>query len=210
MGLAMRRDGDGLEWWTCEVQERSASFAVGGQGLPVVFLHGWGLGHRAYQHALRELVRRDCRVHAPALPGFGGTADLPARQRTIEGYAAWVDAFIETIGIGRPALVVGHSFGGGVAIRLAHDAPSRVRHLVLINSVGHPAGSTGPALVPQPAVRPTWEYGLHFAKELFFTPDGYRTVQAMSEDLIRNMVANPRALVEIGRASCRERVCLVV
>ena len=191
MGLATRRAGDGLEWRTCEVQERGASFAVGGEGLPVVFLHGWGLGHRAYQHALRELVRRGCRVYAPALPGFGGTADLPSRQRTVEGYAAWVDGFIETIGIGRPALVVGHSFGGGVAIRLAHDFPARVRHLVLINSVGHPAGSTGPALVARPAERPPWEYGLHFAKELFFTRDGYRTIRAMSEDLIWNMVANP-------------------
>ena len=52
-----------------------------------------------------------------------------------------------------------------IANRLTHDAPARVRHLVLINSVGHPAGSGGPSVLPQRPERPPWEYGLRFAKE---------------------------------------------
>jgi pimeloyl-ACP methyl ester carboxylesterase/predicted amino acid-binding ACT domain protein len=198
MASQMRRARGDLEWHTLEVDERRVSYAVGGQGLPVVFLHGWGLGHRAYQSALRELVARGCRVYAPALPGFGGTADLPVEQRTIDGYAAWVDAFLEVVGVHEPALVIGHSFGGGVAICLAHDAPSRVRHLVLINSVGSPTGSSGPALAARPSDRALLAYGLYFAKELFWSRDGYRLIQAISEDLIRNVVANPLALVEVG------------
>ena len=169
----------------------------------MVFLHGWGLGHRSYRSALLELVARGCRVYAPALPGFGGTSDLPVERRTIEGYAAWVDAFLGAIGIDEPALVIGHSFGGGVAIRLAHDAPPRVRHLVLINSVGHPTGSTGLALTATPSDRPAWDYGLHFARELSWSRDGYRIMRAISEDLIWNIVVNPRALVEIGTVARR-------
>ena len=108
-------------------------------------------------------------MYAPALPGFGGTSDLPVERRTIEGYAAWVEAFLGAVGIDEPVLLIGHSFGGGVAIRVAHDAPTHVRQLVLINSVGHPAGSRGPALDAAPSDRPMWQYGAHFAKELFWS-----------------------------------------
>ena len=201
MGLPMRRAAGGLEWRRCAVQGRGTSYAVGGHGLPVVFLHGWGLGHRAYERALRELVDRGCRVYAPALPGFGGTASLPAGRRNLEGYAAWVEDFINAVELDQAALVVGHSFGGGVAIRLTHDAPGRVRQLVLINSVGHPSGSSGPALVPQRS-RPPWELGRQVARELF-TLEGYRTMLAMREDLVWNMVANPVALVEIAALARR-------
>lgn len=203
IGTPLRRAWDGIESRTLEVDERHACCAVGGEGPPVVFLHGWGLGYRSYRSALVELVARGCRVYAPALPGFGGTSDMPVGRRTIEGYAAWVDSFLGAVGIEEPALVIGHSFGGGVAIRLAHDAPTRVRQLVLINSVGHPTGSSGLALTATPSDRPMWEYGLHFAKELFWSRDGYRVVQAISEDLIWNMVVNPRALVEIASVARR-------
>ncbi len=193
---------DHLQRRRVQVEGRPASCAVGGDGLPVVFLHGWGLSYRAYEDALRELMERGCRVYAPALPGFGGTANLPAARRTFEGYAAWVDAFLDAVGLQGSALVVGHSFGGGVAIRLAHDAPQRVRHLVLINSVGSPPGSNGPTLAAQPFDRPVWQYGLEFAKE-FWSRDGYRLIQAIREDLLRNTFANPFTLTEIGTLARR-------
>ena len=201
LGTPLGRTSDGLESRTSKVGDRHASWAVGGNGPPVVFLHGWGLGHRSYRSALGGLVARGCRVYAPALPGFGGTSDLPVAGRTIEGYAAWVRAFLVAVGIEEPVLVIGHSFGGGVAIRLAHDAPTHVRQLVLINSVGHPTGASGSTLSAAPAGM--WQYGVHFAKELFWSRDGYRVVQAVSEDLLWNMVVNPRALVEIGTVARR-------
>ena len=170
MLFPIRRNGHDLQRHTLEVDQRRASSAVGGHGLPVVFLHGWGLGHRAYHGVLRELTARGCRVYAPALPGFGGTADLPAGRRTVQGYAAWVATFLDTVGIAEPVLVVGHSFGGGVAVRLAHDDPARVRQLVLINSVG--SGSGGPALAARPSSRPIWLYGVNFARELLTTRGG--------------------------------------
>ena len=171
---------------------------IGGRGVPVVFLHGWSLGPRSYQDALDELVMRGCRVYAPGLPGFGGTANLPAADRTIEGYSAWVAAFLDAVGVEEPAVIAGHSFGGGVAIRLAHDRPERVEHLVLINSVGTPTGSTGPALASEPYDRPIWDYGLHIARELFWSRSGCRILGAIREDVVRNVVANPLVLVEIG------------
>ena len=59
------------------VDGRRVSYAVGGRGLPVVFLHGWGLDHAAYGRSLRRLTARGCRVVAPSLPGFGSSDELP-------------------------------------------------------------------------------------------------------------------------------------
>jgi pimeloyl-ACP methyl ester carboxylesterase/predicted amino acid-binding ACT domain protein len=187
-----------VSWHALFVEQRPASYAVGGRGLPVLLLHGWGLGYRTYQTALQALMARGCRVYAPALPGFGGTADLAPLGRTMAGYASWVGDFLDAVGLDEPVLVVGHSFGGGVAIQLAHDQPGRVRHVVLVNSVGSPSGAGGPLLTARPPDRPPWQYGLAFAREMLWSREAARVVEAMSDDLVHNMVLNPRALLEIG------------
>lgn len=119
-------------------------YASGGRGLPVLFLHGWGLDHRAYRRSLDGLIDRGCRVIAPSMPGFGGSTGLPFMDRTLPSYASWVAAFLDELEIDEPLVIVGHSFGGGVATKLAHDHPERVRYLVLMNSVGatRPFGGT--------------------------------------------------------------------
>lgn len=81
-------------------------------------------------------------VLAPALPGFGGTTALPRNSTDFTGYGDWASEFLLGMGIDQPALVIGHSFGGGVAITLAHDHADQVRALVLVNSV---AALLGPA-----------------------------------------------------------------
>jgi pimeloyl-ACP methyl ester carboxylesterase/predicted amino acid-binding ACT domain protein len=189
---------DEISWDALFVEQRPASYAVGGHGLPVLLLHGWGLGYRTYRSAVRALIGRGCRVYAPALPGFACTTDLKPPRRNMAGYAAWLGDFLDAVGIDEPVLVVGHSFGGGVAIQLAHDQPDRVRQLVLVNSVGSPSGAGGPLLTRRPPDRPPWQYGLAFAREMLRSREAYRVVEAMSDDLVHNMVLNPAALVEIG------------
>src|SRR5438309_3590782 len=112
---------DNVVWKTTTVGGRETVYGVAGQGLPVLFLHGWGLGQHTYKRTLKRLVHLGCQVFAPALPGFGGSADLPDHKLTFAAYARWVDDFLTAVGVTDPAFVVGHSFGGGVAIKLAHD-----------------------------------------------------------------------------------------
>jgi pimeloyl-ACP methyl ester carboxylesterase/glycine cleavage system regulatory protein len=169
-----------------EVEGRSACYRAGGEGPPVVFLHGWALGTRAYQRAARRLAGRGCRVYAPAMPGFAGTPDLPRQLMSIEGYGDWVDDFMSAVEIDEPALVIGHSFGGGVAIKLAHSHPERVGYLVLLNSVG---GVTD---------RPLWEWAWRFWRELFPTRQGIEIARAMRDDLVTNLVHNPLGLLRAG------------
>jgi len=130
------RGADWLDWKHTTVDGRAAEYGEAGTGAPAVFLHGWGLDHKVYKRALSRLVRAGLHVYAPALPGFGGTAALPAASSSLKGYGDWVAAFVDAVGVADPVLVMGHSFGGGVAIELSHDHPRLVRALVLINSVG--------------------------------------------------------------------------
>lgn len=187
----MRRPGHDLVWHRLDVQGRRASYGVGGDGPPVVFLHGWALGNRAYKRAVRRLTSRGCRVYAPALPGFARTADLPGARMSIAGYAEWVDAFMDAVGIEERALVIGHSFGGGVSIKLAHDFPERVRYLVLMNSVGGGAGIHF-------GDRPPWDWVLGFAREVWPISQGIEMAQAMRDDLLTNLLTNPVGLLKAG------------
>ena len=189
---------DDLRTRTMRIDGRRASYTVGGSGLPVVFLHGWALGHNAYRGALTGLTSRGCRVYAPSLPGFGGTADLASDQRTMIGYAAWVEKFVEALDLREPTLVVGHSFGGGVSIRFAHDFPERVRYLVVINSVGGQSWLPGPDGVRRLADRPMWDWGLQFGREMLRPRESVGVWRATNQDLWSNVLTNPRALIEIG------------
>jgi pimeloyl-ACP methyl ester carboxylesterase len=177
---------DHLVWSRTIVDGRPALYGVAGDGLPILFLHGWGLGQHAYKRALKRLVQLGCRVYAPALPGFGGTADLPGDQVTFEGYARWVDAFLDAVGVREKVFLVGHSFGGGVSIKLAHDFPERVRYLVLVNSLG---GSM--------AGRPLWDWGIHFPGDL--VPFSVKQVlPVVLEDALPNVIRNPRAMWKVA------------
>ena len=188
-----------LSWRRTVVDGRPARYGVGGSGPPVVFLHGWGLGHRSYEGALRRLVRLGMQVHAPALPGFGGTADLPAEDFSLEGYARWVASFMDALEITTPAVVIGHSFGGGVAIRTAADVPERIATLVVVNSIGGSAWSRSGGVVRSMAERPIWDWGLHLQADLLPLRQATRVLPVILEDALGNVLRNPRALWRVGR-----------
>ncbi len=183
-----------LAWRQTEVLGRLATFGVGGQGPPVVFLHGWALSGHPYRAALTRLLARGLRVWAPALPGFGGTAPLPDGLDGLDGYAAWVDAFCMSVGIADPVVLMGHSFGGGVAIQTAHDHPGRVRGLVLINSIGGPAWRRDGAVIQSIAQRPVWDWGLQFGHDVLPLRQLPRVLPLMLAAAVPNALRNPRAL----------------
>jgi pimeloyl-ACP methyl ester carboxylesterase len=185
---------DYLVWKRTSVDGRPASYGVAGSGLPVLFLHGWGLSEHSYRRPLRRLVAMGCRVWAPALPGFGGTAHLPRRETSFAGFAEWVDAFMEAVGIDGPALVVGHSFGGGVAITVADRFPGRVRGLVLVNSVGGSTWSVAGHRVRSMAKRPLWDWGLHVPGDVLPLPQLARVLPVILEDALPNAFRNPVAV----------------
>jgi pimeloyl-ACP methyl ester carboxylesterase len=159
----------------------------------VVFLHGWGLDHKAYKRALSRLVTAGVHVVAPALPGFGGTEPFPRGKADLAAYVGWVAHFLDGIGVDEPALVMGHSFGGGVAIGYAYDHTERTRALVLINSIGGSAWTSKGSTVRSMAERPLWDWGIHFPADIFPTRQARRVLPVIVAEALPHLVRNPRA-----------------
>ncbi|MCL2535987.1 MAG: alpha/beta fold hydrolase [Nocardiaceae bacterium] len=192
-----RRSDVRPSWRELEVDGRAASYGVAGRGRPVVFLHGFGLTHRTYAGAIERLAATGVRVYAPALPGFGGTDPLSAPQSGFGGYAQWVGRFLDTVGVDEPVTVVGHSFGGGVALTSAHDLVDRVSDLVLVNSVGGGAWAPG-GTVREIRHRPLWRWGASAAVDAVLTGTPVSAMAAIAGDALRNAARGPAALWRIG------------
>lgn len=107
---------------------RARYWAAGERGATVVLLHGIGASVELWQCTLPALGER-YRVLAVDLPGFG-RSDKPEASYTLAYLAAFVRDFLDVLGVSR-ATLVGHSLGGGVALRFALDFPARLERLVL-------------------------------------------------------------------------------
>ena len=188
-----------LQWQTTTVDGRPAVYAVAGDGPPLVFLHGWGLNHRTYRRALKRVVRSGVRVYAPAMPGFGGTAALPKAQFTIAGYAKWVSQFLDAVAIKGPVTLVGHSFGGGVAIQTAHDFKRRVSRLVLVNSIGGSAWTSKRGKARTMRDRPLWDWGLHLPADALSPRLFTRVLPVVAADAVPNFARHPGSVWRVGQ-----------
>jgi len=189
------RDFFWLTWKHVTVNGRRAEYGEAGEGPPVVFLHGWGLDHRAYKRALSRLAAAGVRVIAPALPGFGGTAGLPRDQFTLSGLGQWTADFLDALGVLEHVLVIGHSFGGGVAITFAHDHPERVKGLVLVNSIGASAWAKRGTAQRATSDRPLWDWGIHLPEDLWPLGQARRVLPVVLTEAAGNLARDPRSFV---------------
>jgi pimeloyl-ACP methyl ester carboxylesterase len=98
-------------------------------GMPIVFIHGAG-GNRLLWGAQVRALSSTLRVLTLDLPGHG-RSEGPG-MATIDSNA---EAVAEALGsLGSPAVVVGHSMGGGIALKLALQRPGLVAGLVLLGT----------------------------------------------------------------------------
>ncbi len=92
---------------------------------PLLFLHGVGGGHAAWDRQLPYFAARGYRVHAWDQPGYGGTESVEPYD--LEQVAAALKRVIGS----EPTVLVGHSMGGFVAQEAYARFPECVRALVL-------------------------------------------------------------------------------
>jgi pimeloyl-[acyl-carrier protein] methyl ester esterase len=91
---------------------------------PIVFLHGWGQSARIWDRQVAHFSQL-CPVSTPNLPGHGGAHDAPA--------GAWPEILARQLPED-PAILVGWSLGGMLALQLAHAQPERVAGLALVST----------------------------------------------------------------------------
>jgi pimeloyl-ACP methyl ester carboxylesterase len=113
------------------------NYLEAGQGPPVVLIHGSGPGVTAYANwrlVIPALAER-FRVIAPDMIGFGFTERPDGVEYGVQTWADQTVAVMDSLGIQKASLV-GNSFGGAIALRVAVQHPDRVDRLVLMGSMG--------------------------------------------------------------------------
>ena len=129
---------------------------------PVVLVHGSGGTHLHWPAEVRRLDGQ--RVFAVDLPGHGKSAG--AGCQSVGEYAAALAEFLKALDLG-PAVFVGHSLGGAIALTMALHYPQRVLGLGLVGSGArlrvHPQileNAANPVTFPQAVQAVTeWSYG---------------------------------------------------
>ncbi|EHN13037.1 2-hydroxy-6-oxo-6-phenylhexa-24-dienoate hydrolase [Patulibacter medicamentivorans] len=111
--------------------------AEAGRGAPVVLLHGGGPGASGLSNYSRNVdaLAERFRVIVPDLPGYGRSTKGVDRSDPFGHLADAIRDLLDALGIEQASLV-GNSYGGACALRLALDTPERVSKLVLMGPGG--------------------------------------------------------------------------
>jgi pimeloyl-ACP methyl ester carboxylesterase len=103
----------------------------------ILILHGWGRAKNAqtaYKKTIGLFEKKGYEVYAPDMPGFGEAAN-PKVPFKLENYAEYIRNFIKKHNIHAPILI-GHSFGGRVAIKYITSNTTDVKALILCGVPG--------------------------------------------------------------------------
>ncbi len=103
----------------------------GGEGSPLVLVHGLGGSHLNWLHVAHRMTERH-RVVAVDLAGFGLTPPA-GRKATVQANQRLLDEFIAAVSPEKPVTLIGNSMGGLVSILQAAANPASVTALVLVN-----------------------------------------------------------------------------
>jgi len=168
-----------------------------GQGRRIVFLHGL-VGLNEHWDGVVELVQHRLSCVLLQVPLLA----LKGDDCSIDGVMALTIQFLERH-FSEPIVLVGNSFGGHVALRVAIERPDLVSGLVLTGS----SGMIEESIVSNVQIRPSREWLRRKIAELFYDPDKY-----MSEnDLDRahkELSERPgaRAMVRLSRSARRNHL----
>src|SRR5690606_4871630 len=116
-----------------------------------VLVHGAYHGGWCWQFVADALRAQGHRVFTPTLPGLGERADELRDDPGLDTFITDIVALFEREDL-RDIVLVAHSFGGVVISGVADRVPERIRHLVFLDAVIVPAGSSVFASAPSEAL----------------------------------------------------------
>jgi len=118
---------------TAKVDGLEINYEVYGQGPRLLLLHGWGVDLHTFDKVVPALSQ-NFQLILPDLPGFGLSSRLEKPWKTLD-YARTIRSLLSFLEVDEFS-VLGHSFGGAVAISLAALSPELIDRLVLVDSAG--------------------------------------------------------------------------
>lgn len=112
-----------------KVKDLDVNYIQYGKGKDILLLHGWGQNIEMMKF-LGDNFSDRFRITILDFPGFGESEE-PHETWTIDKYSEMLEEFVKKVGVKKP-IVMGHSFGGRVAIR--YSARNAIEKLVLFGS----------------------------------------------------------------------------
>ncbi len=159
-----------------------------GSGPAILLLHGLGCDHTTWEPVIDALAKRYT-VIAPDLLGHG-RSDKPRADYSVGGYANGMRDLLTVLGIDK-VTVVGHSFGGGVAMQFAYQFPERTERMILVAS-----GGLGPEV--SSAIRSVSTPGFHQVMGVLTLPGIRHVGKAGLKALSRTGLKATRDLDEVA------------
>ena len=151
-------------------------------GTPVVYLHSVPTSSDDWLEALERTGGV-----APDLIGFGRSGKGGHLAYTLPAYVDFLTAFVEAVQIERPALV-GHGWGGAIALAYAQRHPEGVRRLVIVDAVPLIGGFAWPApirRVVRPVVGELWMGALNQRRLAKLLRGGAASPNAFSDERVK-------------------------
>ena len=106
---------------------------IEGDGEPFLILHGWAGSSKSWEKVIEKL-KNNFKLICPDLPGFGKTPP-PSFAWSLKDYVLWLKDIFEAFSL-KKTILLGHSFGGRIAIKFAISFPERIKILILLASAG--------------------------------------------------------------------------
>jgi len=123
-----------------KVNSSPVYYQIAGSGKPVLILHGWRSSSQAWTPFQQKLAKEKAKVIIPDLPGFGKTSLPSAEGWPLNYYSQWVEDFTQALEkkgeLSFPFTLIGHSFGGRIAIKLAARKNHPLSSLILVDAAG--------------------------------------------------------------------------
>lgn len=115
---------------TLALEGRQAKYWIGGNGKPLVLIHGDLGDARQHWQPSFEALAPHFQIIAPELPGFGVSAPLP--MPSYQNYLSWLQLLFDMLNIGGPVLMMGNSFGAALSRFFTAENTGYVSRLVLV------------------------------------------------------------------------------
>jgi len=104
-----------------------------GSGPTLLILHGWGGSSDTWVKVI-DILKTHFQIICPDLPGFGKSSPPPFAWK-LDDFKLWLNDIFNKFSIEK-AILLGHSFGGRVAVKFSLSFPEKVEILVLCASAG--------------------------------------------------------------------------
>ena len=138
----------------------------------IVILHGWGSNSLRWQRVKELLEEKGIEALVLDMPGFGITPS-PDRPWSRDDYISWIFQKVKEKNWQKFNLL-GHSFGGGLSLKITTNFPKRVERLILC----------APAIIRRTSIKTYLFYWLAFLGKKIFSLPGLRIFSPLAKKLI--------------------------